>query len=325
LTPRNKKLLLVGVAIVAIGLNVVTFALALPAMFQTDTYQTVQSIPPFIYLHSGFPPTETPYLARDFSAYYIAAWKLIHAPTRIYSQAVDPGDYTIYPRPALYKYAPSFLLFIVPFLLLGYQTALVEFNLIQLCLLPLMALITYRLMRDRHPLLASGILVIVLLQPLPPTYSPLLFRFAPLQPDAISWSYFYNWINGEAKVLQTFLLLAALYFGKTGKPWPSALFLALGAFDPRFALLALPLLVWYNRAALRAFAAGSLLFLVAANAIGLYQGIFTQFVQEAVTKGATTPLYPYAWIPLYGIAAISLVEFGSLISEKLAERRGLRS
>lgn len=320
LKPQNKRFLLVAVAVVAIGLNLVTFAWSYPAMFQTNTYQTVETIPPFVFLHSSFGSTQTPYLARDFSSYYIAAWKLIHAPSRVYSSAVEPGDYPIYPMPTVYKYTPSFLLFVVPFLLLGYQWALVGFNLLQLCLLPLMGLLTYRLVGDRHPLVASAVLVIVLLQPLPPTYSPLLFRYQSLQPDTISWSYFYNWINGEAKVLQTFLLLAALYFGKTRRPWPSALLFSLGAFDPRFALLALPLMVWYNRAALRAFAAGSLLFLASANAVGLYQGIWSQFVQQALTKGAATPLYPYAWIPLYSIVAISLVESGSLAYGKLANR-----
>ena len=321
LTPREKSLALIAVAIVAIGLNAVTFLWALPAMNQTDTYQTVQTIPPFISLQSSFNSSQTPYLARDFSAYYIAAWKLVNAPARVYNSAVSQEDYRILPRPASYKYAPAFLLFVLPLLPLGYQSALVAFNVIQLALLPLMGLLAYRIIRDRNLALGFAVLVIVLIQPLPPTYSPLLFRFQSLQPYSISWSYFYEWVNANAKVLQTFLLLASLYFGKMRRPIASAAFIALGTYDPRFALLAIPLLIYYNLKSLKLFGFASLALVLLLNAFSLYQGIWLQFFGDAFTNGMSTPLYPYAWIPLYGMVSISLVEFGSIGLRRMREKR----
>src|SRR5260370_41763371 len=86
---------------ILIGLNLLTFLSAFPQMFGYDA--------------SG--------KARDFSAYYIAAWRFLNDPSTTYQGGGIGGQYPIYPYPAIFKYPPFFLLFIIPFLLTSYQSA----------------------------------------------------------------------------------------------------------------------------------------------------------------------------------------------------------
>lgn len=68
----------------------------------------------------------------DFSAYYQGAYRLIHNPSQVYSWTRGLiGDYPIVDCMG-YKYLPSFLLIILPFLLTSYQNALILFNFLQL-------------------------------------------------------------------------------------------------------------------------------------------------------------------------------------------------
>jgi len=79
-------------------------------------------------------------LAKDFSAYYIGAWRLIHDPSKVYTRGlINDGEYQIYPQPQAYKYLPSFLMVVFPFLSLSYHDALIAFDAFQFMLLPLMA------------------------------------------------------------------------------------------------------------------------------------------------------------------------------------------
>jgi hypothetical protein len=103
----KQTLLIIFVASLAIFLNFLTFITALPEMFKTTQDE-----------------------ARDFSAYYIGAWRLIHNPTAIYYGGTQPGDYPIYPKPKAYKYLPSFFTCNSTFsaFTISYSIALIQHN-----------------------------------------------------------------------------------------------------------------------------------------------------------------------------------------------------
>ena len=89
-------------------------------------------------------------LAKDFSAYYTGAWRLLHNPSQIYTRGtVNDGEYQINPQPQDYKYLPSFLLLLSPFLSLSYHDAFVAFDIFQFALLPLMAFLLYNLLNKK--------------------------------------------------------------------------------------------------------------------------------------------------------------------------------
>jgi len=308
---QQRKIILLTVALIAISLNIATFASAYPQMFQT-----------------------TPTKARDFSAYYIGAWRLFHNPDKIYSGGAQKGDYPILPRPATFRYAPSFLLIIAPFLFFPYQTALVLFNFLQLILLPAMAIMVYRILRGRSVLITSAILVLVLLQPLPgldnlfQTYRIHMLATFLNNPslssvkDTFSWSYYYNWIDGNAKVLTTFLVLGCFYFGRRLRPYSSGLCLGLAFFDPRFALISIPLAIVYNRGAIRALTAGTLGTIIGSNFLILYHSIGLHYAISMLTQ--PTGFYAYTWIPFYAVVGLTIInyrEIGSLLKDAVQSLR----
>ncbi len=186
-------------------------------------------------------------LAKDFSAFYTAAWRLIHDPGQVYTSGyVNDGEYHILPQPESYKYLPSFLLMVLPFTALSYQQALTAFDVFQFLLLPLIALLVYELTKEKGVAVAVIVAIIALLVPSPsPHWS-------------LSATYYWQWAEGQSKVLETFLLLLGLQLGKSKRPLLSGVVFGLSAFDPRFALLALPLFFMYNRPSLwKAFGAGA--------------------------------------------------------------------
>jgi len=301
LNEASRKLTILIVALIVIALNMATFVSAYPQMFQS-----------------------APNKARDFSGYYVAAWRLFFNPTKIYAGVAPPGDYPISPRPSTYRYAPSLLLLASPFLFFNYQTAMILFNLIQLFLLPVMAIMIYRILQGRNLLLVSTVLVLVLLQPLPGLLDVFqTWRWHQVLAvintgslanvkDTFSWSYYYNWIDGNAKVLTTCLLLSCFYFGRILRPYSSGFFLGLAFFDPRFALLSLPLGFVYNRTVIRPFLAGMLGTLLASNFLIFYHSIGLQFVKSIVYH--PTGFYAYSWIPFYAIIGLTLINYRQIIS-----------
>lgn len=298
---RLRRTALLIVALVAIGLNVATFYSAYPQMFTTTATK-----------------------ARDFSAYYIGAWRLFNNPDKIYSGGFQKGDYPILPKPGTFRYAPSFLLMIAPFRVFNYQTAMIVFNFIQLFLLPAIALMIYRLLRDRNIAVVAAILVLVLLQPLPGLdhilqtwrvnmlVSIIKTQSVTNVKDTFSWSYYYNWIDGNAKVLTTFLMIACFYLGRLMRPYSSGFFLGLVAYDPRFALISLPLAIVYNRMALRSFVVASIGTLLASNFLVLYHSIGLHFVVSTVNH--PTGFYAYTWIPFYAAIGLTIVNYRELVS-----------
>jgi hypothetical protein len=268
-----------------IVLNLYTFLLAYPETTRVDSGISGSGV-----------------LAKDFSAYYIGAWRLLHDPSQIYTHGfVNDTEYRVLPRPEAYKYLPSFLVMALPLLSLGYQQALFAFDVFQFVLLPLMALLLYKLLSRKGLVLTLVVAVVVLLQPL------------PLRNWGLSASYFWQWGEGQAKVFDTFLLLLAFYLGDSNRPLLSGVVFALAAFDPRFAVLSLPLFVFYNRKNLRISVESLLGTLLVSNLALLYPGTGSGFL-NMILGSATQALYYYAFIPLLTIISLTIVNSREMIS-----------
>lgn len=285
---KKKKIILV--ILIAVALNVITFCFAYPETFK---------------------PESATY-ARDFSAYYIGEWRLFHNPTQIYAGGPQPGDYQILPHVQTFKYTPSFLILFVPFLALSYQNALTAFDFVQLALIPALAFFVYKIVKDKSLALGAVAAIIVLIDPLP----SLSINSAAISLNAQSFSpsYYTGYVTVNAHVLQTILLISALYFAFSKKPWLSAFMFAFGAFDPRVALVALPLLLWYNRQKIFQFITATVSFLLATNLpFFFYFGIGFAFLKTEVNGNIASQMYPYDWIPLYAVAALTIVEIITVV------------
>lgn len=290
---RNDKEKIVSVILIALAFNAFSFTLAF-----TETFKPV-----------------TGAWARDFSAYYIGEWRLFHNPSTIYWGAVQPGDYNILPASQTFKYTPSFLILFAPFLALSYQNALTIFDIIQFALIPLLAFFVYKIVKEKDLFFASLAAVTVLIQPLPTpplnseALNSLQLRFFSLSLQPFSPPYYISYALANAHVLQVTLLVGALYFGFTKKPLISALLFSLGAFDPRGALVAIPLLVFYNRKKIVTFIAGATSFLALTNLpFFFYNNIGYTFLQTETRGSIISLMYPYDWLPLYAVLALTLLE-----------------
>jgi hypothetical protein len=293
-SPRTKKRVFAVAVGLLLGLNFATFVAAYPETFEIDSGCCAPNA----------------VLAKDFSAYYTAAWRLFNDPSQVYTHGlVDDGEYQILPQPEGYKYLPSFLIFASPLLLLPYQSALLAFDAFQFVLLPIIALLLYELTKEKRLEVMITALVAVLLVPLP----------LPAPQWTISISYYWQWAEGQSKVLDTFLILSALYLARTGRPRGAGIALALGAFDPRFALLAIPLYVTYSKAeTIRASLTYAALTFATVNAPLLYPATGSGFIEMVVTTGLPTPPYYYSFIPILALSALMLIHREEL---RLAVRR----
>lgn len=273
----RKKIILLLIVTVSILLNFYTFVQAYPKAF-ISTYH--------INIHQT--------LAKDFSAYYTAAWRLFHDPSNVYTQElVDDGGPV--PQPEPFKYLPSFLILVSPLISLGYQEALTVFNIIQFLLLPVMAFLIYKLLKERSVLTIAVVIIIAILQ------------LSPTAHWGLSVSYFWQWAEGQDKVLNTTLLLLSFYLGQTRRPILSGVVLGLGAFDPRFFLLSLPLFAFYNRSDLKKSVLSLTASLVVLNFPLLIDGIGAGFLRMAVQQGVGTPFFYYALIPLMTLLSLIIV------------------
>jgi hypothetical protein len=291
---KEKKIILA--ILIAVALNVISFCIVYPQTFTPEPHN----------------------LARDFSAYYIGEWRLFHNPTQIYAGGSQPGDYQILPNPQTFKYAPSFLIFFAPFLSLSYQDALVVFNFLQVALVPALAFFVYKIVKDKTEHIAVAAAVIVLIEPLPsPPIGQLAgnsfhAQFFSLNLASFAPSYAVGYGVVNAHILQTIFIVGALYFGLAKKPWLSALLFGLGVLDPRAALFAFPLLLFYNRQRLTRFIAGTVVFLLATNLpFFFYYGIGFSFLHTEVSGSIVSQMYPYDWIPLISVAILYVAEIVS--------------
>ncbi len=285
--PRKTKTIFVFAVAALIALNLYTFIVAYP-----ETYTPSPGI-----------TTSGSILAKDFSAYYVGAWRLWHNPGQIYSfGALGGAEPVTLPHPEAYKYLPSFLLFASPLLSLNYQQALLAFDIIQFMLLPAIGYMLYKILDKKHLAVAFAVMIIALLLPFPTANW------------GLSPSYFWQWGEGQAKVLLTFLLALSFYLGSKNKPIFSGIALAFGFFDVRFGLLAIPLFVMYNRKNLRVAAASAVGALALSNVMLLYPGMDSGFVSMVFGSGITTPLYYYSFIPFLTLMALIVVNFKELVA-----------
>ena len=251
-------------------------------------------------------------VARDFSAYYEGAYRFIHNPGQVYHEGNLPGDYPIPPNPQYFRYSPFFLpLFIVPLVtFLNYQNALISFDIIQYALLPLVAYLLFKILIEISGKGSIGIpktslglfsltLLFATLQPLVPHISNLTFW---------SWSYFRLWLEGEARVLQTLLLILTFYLLLKNSKF-SGLSFVLSSFDPRMSIFSLPLIFYIclkmkRNGSLRKFALSTIIsFCVIYLPTLLYANLGEQFLKTIFIGDFT--FYSYEWIPLTTIAAIT--------------------
>jgi Glycosyltransferase family 87 len=248
----------------------------------------------------AYPRTLSPFsstLAHDFSAYYIGAWRLFHNPTKIYYGGSYPGDYPITPSPSIFEYAPSFLLWFSPFLKLSYQDALTAFDLLQVASIFAVAFFVYKIVKGKNALLGAVVAFLVLVQP--------------------STGYYDGYVTGNAHVIQVAFIVGAMYFGFAKKPWFSAILFTLSAFDPRASLIALPLLLWYNRQRLWQFIAGSAVFLAVTNLpFFFYYNIGLTFLHLNVNGRRVLVMWGYDWLSIFAVAVLSLMEIVTILNNR---------
>ena len=274
----------------------------------------------FCYAYPDTTKLEFGNTARDFSAYYMGAWRLFNNPTAVYHDGALPTDYPLAGIPQPFKYPPSFLLLITPFLAANYMDALVAFNFLQLALIPLLAFFVYKLIKNKNAVFGAVAAFIVLVQPLPTPASNIPFsepyHFGPFNVPIQTFapSYYCGYVYINAHILQAILLVGALYFGYTKKPWLSALLLAFGFMDPRAAFFAIPLILWYNRSKLREFLVGSAIFITATNLpFMFYNDVGLTFLRTVLDANIIAQSYAYDWIPSYSVIALTLLEFGTVL------------
>jgi hypothetical protein len=301
----KRKLTFAIISGILIGLNLLTFLSAFPQMFGYDA--------------SG--------KGRDFSAYYIAAWRFLNDPSTIYRGAGLPGQYPIYPHPATFKYPPFFILLVIPFLLTSYQSAIVAFNIVQFLMLPAIAVLIYKTMtwRNRSVLAMVPVLVLSLLAPFSaPQFLFLQYRvkfveafiatgsITSLQ-DGFSNAYYWQWVEGNSRVLEMLFFFLSLYLATRRTPLSGVAF-GLSAFDPRMALIALPITLAFNKASknLPRFLDGLILTLAINIPLALYSNIGRQFVTEALQSGPFI-FYAYEWIPFYSIITFTIINLDAVL------------
>ena len=240
----------------------------------------------------------------DFGVYYNAAWRLVHNPGQMYNQSSVPGDYLSGALATNFKYLPFFPVFILPLLLLNYTSAIITWDVFQLLLMPVIGFLIYRAQKNYNVVVIVAVVWIALLQPIPipPNYTVSFYDLYHSQ------SYYWQWAEGNAKVLMTFLVVTAYYFSKSKKPYFAGLAYGLAFFDPRFPLYAIPLFLIVNRGQYRNFLLATGVTLVAGDLILLYDGLGSSFVGMISSIGVETPFYAYAWIPFYTIVALTVVE-----------------
>ena len=288
---RNTKIFIAFFIALLLAVNLCVFIYAYPETFRLD---------------------DNGNLAKDFSAYYTGAYRLWHNSGSIYTRGIlNDGETIINPHPQDYKYLPNFLILVSPFLFFSYHTGLIAFDIFQLALLPLMALMLYQLLYKKG---LAAILVV----------SAFVFLPFPLPHWGPVATYFWQWAEGQGKVFETFLFVLSFYLGFTGKPKISGVAFAFAAFDPRFGLLGLPLFLFYNKTDQGAAVKTGLIALVLSNIVLFYPATALGFWNMIFNRGLGTGMYAYAFIPFFTIIALIAVntkEMATILSKTLHRRQ----
>jgi hypothetical protein len=281
------------------------FAAVVAILIALNLMILIQAYPETLKVDSGCCAPTGRLLAKDFSAYYTAAWRLFHDPSQMYTRGfVADGEYRMpnVSQPESFKYLPSFLIVFSPFSLLPYQSAFTAFDVFQFLLLPLMALMIYGITRGRSFGVKVVLAAIVLLLPIP----------LHAGEWSVSVSYYWQWAEGQSKVLEAFILVLMAYFARAERPRLSGVVFGLSFFDPRFSLLALPLFLGLNTR-LRAAGAWALGAMAVTNIPLLYPGVWQGFVGMVLGEGLSTPMYYYSWIPLATVISLTAVNWEDIV------------
>ena len=183
-----------------------------------------------------------------------------------------------------------------PVLLLPYQSALLAFDVLQLLLLPIIALLVYQVTKERGLVVSSIVEVAVQQAP------------SPHPGWGLSAAYYWQWGEGQAKVLVTFLLVLALYLAKYRRPGLAGVACALASFDPRFLVLAVPLLAAYSKGSWTRVATAFAAVFALLNLPVLSPGVAAGMVQMLDSGGALALPFPYSWIPVVAVASLTLCD-----------------
>jgi hypothetical protein len=253
-------------------------------------------------------------LAKDFSGVYIGAWRLLHDPPQIYTHGnVSDGEPPIYPQPEQYKYLPSYLLIVIPLLLLPYPQAMALYDVFQFLLLPLIGILVYYLTKEKGWAITIIAEVLVLLLP------------AAAPGWGFSVGYFWQWKEAQSKVIETLFLTSSFYLGTRGRPVWSGFLLGIAFSDPRFALVATPLFLTCNSTKTYLAVKAMLATLVLSNLVLLYPGVGFSFLEMVFSTGISTALYPYAIIPLAEVVFLSFINYYEIRSKLTRIVKTLRS
>ena len=126
-------------------------------------------------------------------------------------------------------------------------------------------------------------------------------------------------------MFETLLLSLSFYLAKTGRASWSGLALGLAFFDPRFAVVALPLLLTYNKRRIMPAIRVLLGTLALSNLPLLYPGIGSSFIKMVFSTGITTAFSPYAFIPLAEVVFLSFINYHQIRIEGSRIFRRMRS
>jgi hypothetical protein len=87
-------------------------------------------------------------------------------------------------------------------------------------------------------------------------------------------------------------------------------------FDPRDFVLALPLIIWRNKQRIRHFLLEVAAFLAITNLPFFLQLYRILFRADTLKRNIASLMYEYDWIPLYSIAALTIIEKLSIIGKQ---------
>ena len=126
-------------------------------------------------------------------------------------------------------------------------------------------------------------------------------------------------------MFETLILSLAFYLGKPGRASWSGMALGLAFFDPRFAVVALPLFLTYNKIRIMPAIRALLGTLALSNLPLLYPEIGSSFLKMVFSTGITTAFYLYAVIPLAEVVFLSFINYHQIRIEASRIFRRMRS
>lgn len=263
------------------------------------------------------PAITTPYvnilqgihLAADYSAPYNAAYNFLFNPQKVYDWSITHSSPV--PNGQDFRYAPFSLLMFIPFLVLPFQQSLDAFSFVQLLLLPLIALLIWKIIRPKTKLeyiLTLAVEIFTLWSPLsnngtiPKVQA---FRFDTSNP--FSNAYYWQWHAGQTVILNLALIYGIIFLIKR-KPILAPLLLLFALMDVRMVILAAPVIIYtLIQEKPKNLKWGVLVAVLFCIPFLLYYNMLQTYLQ--LHQFSVFMLYNYNWIPLCSILSFSVVFF----------------